>query len=74
MINHALVIARFQVQYDQYLPSFPYFADLFHDPLNEWNNSKIWETLEILAIFCEINVQWQAYRYHEKYLLSVTVI
>ena len=26
----ALVIARFRVQYDQYFPNFPYFADLFH--------------------------------------------
>ena len=52
----ALVIARLRVQYDQYFPSFSYFADLFHKPLGEWNNSKIWETRKILVILCDINV------------------
>ena len=33
--RYALVIARFRVQYGQYFPSFPYFADLFHEPLGE---------------------------------------
>ena len=33
--TYALVIARFRVQYDQYFPSFSYFADLFHEPLGE---------------------------------------
>ena len=33
--KYALVIARFRVQYGQYFPSFPYFADLFHEPLGE---------------------------------------
>ena len=59
-LNHceyALVIVRFRVQYDQYFPSFSYFADLFHEPLGEWNSSKIWETRKILAILCEINVR-----------------
>ena len=28
LIKYALVIARFGVQYDQYFPSFSYFADL----------------------------------------------
>ena len=31
--NYSLVITRFQVQYDQYYPSFSYFANLFHEPL-----------------------------------------
>ena len=54
---YALVIARFRVQYDQYFPSFSYFADLFHEPLGEWNKSKIWEMRKILAILCKIIVQ-----------------
>ena len=29
-MQYALVIAWFRVQYDQYFPSFSYFADLFH--------------------------------------------
>ena len=32
---YALVIARFRVQYDQYLPSFSYFADLFTELFTE---------------------------------------
>ena len=36
--------------YDQYFPSFSYFANLFHELLEERNNSKIWETWKILAI------------------------
>ena len=31
--RYALVIARFRVQYGQYLPSFSYFADVFHESL-----------------------------------------
>ena len=58
----------------QYFLSFSCFADLFHEPLGEWNNNKIWETREILAMLCKINVRQLAYRYHEKNLLSVTVI
>ena len=46
--TYALVIARFRVQYGQYFPSFSYFADLL---LFCGNNSKIWETRKILAIF-----------------------
>ena len=33
--SYALAIARFRVQYDQYFPSFSYFADLLHEPLGE---------------------------------------
>ena len=33
MILYALVIAQFQVQYDQYFPSFSYFVDSFDEPL-----------------------------------------
>ena len=33
--RYALVIARFRLQHDQYFPSFSYFADLFHGPLDE---------------------------------------
>ena len=33
--KYTLVITRFRVQYDQYFPSFSYFADLFHYPLGE---------------------------------------
>ena len=72
--RYALVIARFRLQHDQYFPNFSYFADLFHEPLGEWNNSKIWETRKILAILCEINLRQLAYHYHKKYLLSVTVM
>ena len=32
---YALIIARFRVQYHQNIPSFLYFADLFHEPLGE---------------------------------------
>ena len=53
-LTYALVIARFWVQYGQYFPSCSYFADLFHEPLGEWNKNKIWETRKILAILCEI--------------------
>ena len=55
--QYALVIAQFQVQYDQYCPSFSYFAVFFPEPLVEWNKSKIWVTRKILAILCEINVR-----------------
>ena len=55
--KYALVIARFRVQYGQYFPSFSYFIDLFHEPLGEWNKSKIWEKWKTLAILCEINVR-----------------
>ena len=54
---YALVIARFRVQYDQYFPNFSCFAELFHEPLGESNNKKIWETMKILALLCEINVR-----------------
>ena len=42
-----IFIAQFSEQYDQYFPSFSYFADLFHEPFDGWNNSKIWETRNI---------------------------
>ena len=35
MSEYALIIARFQVQYGQYFQSFPYFAELFHEPLDK---------------------------------------
>ena len=56
-LRYALVIARFRVQYGQYVPSFSYFTNLFHEPLGEWNKSKTRETTKILAILCEINVR-----------------
>ena len=34
-VQQVLVVAGFQVQYDQYFPSFPDFADLFHEPLDK---------------------------------------
>ena len=46
-----MVVRRFRIQYDQYIPSFSCFANLFQKPLGEWNNSKIWERREILAIY-----------------------
>ena len=36
-----LAIAQFRVQYMANI--FSYIADLFHEPLGEWFNSKIWE-------------------------------
>ena len=33
--EYALVITRFQVQYGQYFPSFPHFAELLHKPLDK---------------------------------------
>ena len=57
LVIYALITARFRVQYGQYFPSFSYFADLFHEPLGEWNKSKIWEARKILVILCEINVR-----------------
>ena len=53
---YALVITRFRVQYDQYFPSFVYFADTFHEPSGEWNNSKIEETRKELVIFYDLKV------------------
>ena len=41
----------------QYFPSFLRFADLFPEPLDEWNNSKIWELRKMLAILYEIIVR-----------------
>ena len=55
--RYALVIARFRVQYDQFFPSFSYFADLFHGPLGGRNNSRISETRKTLAILCKISVR-----------------
>ena len=49
-LRHVLVIVQFRVQYDQYFLSFSYFADLFHEPISERNNSKIWEIRKTLAI------------------------
>ena len=41
--NYSLVITRFQVQYDQYYQIFSYFADLFHEPLAEYEkHGKYW--------------------------------
>ena len=34
-------MARFQVQHNQYFPSFSYCVDLFNDPLGDQDNSKI---------------------------------
>ena len=56
-MKYAIVIPRFRVRYDQCFPSLSYFAGLFHEPLGEWNNSKIWETRKILAILWEINMR-----------------
>ena len=60
MYIHALVTARFRVQYDKYFPSFSYFA-VQQNMRNEENIGYIMRDK-------------RAYRYHEKYLLSVTVI
>ena len=50
---------------------FLVFCRRFHiEPLDEWNNSKIWGTRKILAILYEGNMQCLAYRYRTKYLLS----
>ena len=45
------------MHYDQPFPRFSYFADLFHEPLGEWNNSKTWEMTKILVILqtCKIS-------------------
>ena len=40
------------------------------EPLDEWNNSKIWGKRKILAILYEGNMQCLAYRYRTKYFLS----
>ena len=48
-VTYSLVIAQFQVQYDQYFLSFAYFADLIHELLGEWSNSKSWEIRKIFA-------------------------
>ena len=40
-----LVKVRLQVQYDQFFQSFSYFVNLLHEPLVEWNNSKIEEKI-----------------------------
>ena len=57
ILKYALVISRFRVQYDQYFPSFWYFADLFHKPVGEWNNIKMWETRYVLAVLYNLNVR-----------------
>ena len=48
MQNKTLVISHFWVWYWQYLPIFPNFVDLFHEPLGKLNNRKICETRKIL--------------------------
>ena len=40
------------------------------EPLDEWNNSKIWGKRKILAILYEGNMQCLAHRYRTKYFLS----
>ena len=44
---------------------FLIFYILFHEPLDEWNNRKIWETREIFDILCEATVRQPVYRYHK---------
>ena len=36
---------------------FLIFCNLFHEPLGEWNNSKIWETRKIFANIARGNVR-----------------
>ena len=38
---YALLIAQFRVKFDQQFSSYSYFAHLFHEPLDEQNNSRI---------------------------------
>ena len=35
---------------------FLIFCDLFHDPLGEWNNSKIWKAITIFTILYKVKV------------------
>ena len=59
---YALVITLLPVQYDRYFLRFSYFTDLFHEPVGEWYDSKIWKTRKILAILYETNLHQLAYR------------
>ena len=36
-----IVFKLLWVQYDHYFPSFSFVANLFHEPLGKWNNSKM---------------------------------
>ena len=43
----------YQAEYGKYFTSFPYFVNLFHEPVDESNDSKIWGMSEIFA-----NITW----------------
>ena len=44
----------------QIFNEFLIFCDLFHKPIREWNNGKIWETskvfVNIARVYCEITI------------------
>ena len=56
--QYALVLAWFWLQYmSNIFSSFSYIADLFHEPLDESNNSIIWKMRKIFAILYEVIVR-----------------
>ena len=61
-------MARFRVQYDRYFPSFSYFADLYRLITAKY------EKRGNIGHIARDKRAKRSYSYHEKYLLSDTII
>ena len=53
LVQYILIITLCRVQYD----NFSYFPNLFHELLDEWNNTQMWETRKVIVILHEATVR-----------------